>query len=97
MIEGPDNDACGFLGMATDFHRTQVLRFGFRGSLIERLNDLPYSPDHHGARYSFRQMHDGKPSPIVVEAATTVLLSHDQRVHNLDASGREFIRTAPLC
>jgi hypothetical protein len=75
VIEGPENDALGFSGMATDFDRTRLLRFGIRGPLLERLCELPHSPAEQTQRQVFRHPKGEDPSPIGVDGARVVFSS----------------------
>lgn len=72
VIEGPPNDAFGFLGMASSFEATRKLRFAIRGPLIERLNDLPQPPFERGLVYRFSPTAGGEQERIVLQQATTV-------------------------
>jgi hypothetical protein len=72
LIEGPGNDAFSFLGMATDFERTRILRFSVQGSLIERINDLPRSPYDRTLIYRFRPESDEDASRLRLQSATVV-------------------------
>lgn len=72
LVEGPGNDAFSFLGMATDFERTRILRFSVQGSLIERVNDLPRSPYDRALSYRFRPEIEDDASRLLLENATVV-------------------------
>jgi len=72
VIEGPENDALGFSGMATNFEHTRLLRFGLRGPLVERLCELPRWPYEHGLRQVFSDPRGQGPSPIGVDGAQVV-------------------------
>ena len=75
VVEGPENDAMGFIGMATDFTRTRLLRFSLRGSLIEQLNGLPSSPCDRRLTYRFSNDWPSKSPSIVVKDAISVFSS----------------------
>jgi|SRR2546423_3234609 hypothetical protein len=75
VIEGPDNDTVGMLGMRTDFRRTRLLRFSVRGSLLEGLNGLYPLPSDRGFVINFYGEDDSRPSPIGVERADVVFSS----------------------
>jgi hypothetical protein len=72
VVEGPGADTVGFLGFATDFARTRMLRFALHGSLIERLNDLPRLPDQRSIVHRYRPIGDTQPVEAVVERSTAV-------------------------
>jgi len=72
VIEGPENDALGFSGMATNFEHTRLLRFGLRGPLVERICELPRWPYEHGLRQVFSDPRGQGPSPIGVDGAQVV-------------------------
>jgi hypothetical protein len=75
VIEGPDNDSVGLLGMRTDFQRTRLLRFSVRGSLLEALNGMYPLPSDRGLVMHFYGEDDSEPSPIGVERADVVFSS----------------------
>ena len=75
VIEGPGNDALGFSGMATNFERTRLLRFGVRGSLWERVCELPRSPQEPSVHQVFRHPRGEDSSPIGVAEARMVFSS----------------------
>jgi hypothetical protein len=72
VVEGPDADSVGFLGLATNFERTRALRFGLHGSLIEHLDDLPRASQHPMATYRFGTRGRSQASDLVVERVTAV-------------------------
>jgi hypothetical protein len=69
VVEGPAADTVGFLGYATDFARSRIVRFALHGSLIERLDDLPRT--HLLTTVTHRLSPVGD-RDVVVERATTV-------------------------
>jgi hypothetical protein len=71
LVEGPQNDSVGVIGMATDFERTRLMSFAFHGPLFEQLNQLPPAPYDRGLRLRFRGLGD-QPSPVLVERADVV-------------------------
>lgn len=72
VVEGPAADSIGFLGIATNFERTRLLRFALHGSLIERLDDLPRASQHPAVTHRFSPRGRTQASDIVVERVTTV-------------------------
>ena len=72
VVEGPAADSVGFLGIATNFDRTRLLRFALHGSLIERLDDLPRASQHPTVTHRFSPGGRSQASDMVVERATTV-------------------------
>jgi hypothetical protein len=75
VVEGPAADAVGFLGIATNFERSRVLRFALHGSLVERLDDLPRVQYQPTVTHRILPFGDTLPSDAVVERATTVFSS----------------------
>jgi hypothetical protein len=75
VIEGPDNDSVGMLGMRTDFERTRLLRFSVRGSLFEALNGMYPLPSDRGLVMNFFGDDDSQPSPLGVDRADIVFSS----------------------
>lgn len=75
VVEGPAADAVGFLGIATNFERTRVLRFALAGPLVERLDDLPRVQHQSMVTHRIRPIGDTLPADAVVERATTVFSS----------------------
>jgi hypothetical protein len=76
VVEGPEGDAVGFLGFATDFRRARLVRFGLHGSLVERLDDLPRVQQHESTvAHRIRLPGDSQPAYAVFERATTVFSS----------------------
>jgi hypothetical protein len=71
VVEGPQNDAVSFMGMATNFERTRLLGLSLYGSLFERLNQMAPSPYAHGLRFRFTS-EGGGPSPIPIQEAIAV-------------------------
>ena len=72
VVEGPHANSVGFLGLATNFERTRVLRFALHGSLIERLDDLPRASQFPAATHRFSPAGRAQASDLVVERAITV-------------------------
>lgn len=72
VVEGPAADAVGFLGIATNFERTRLLRFALHGSLIERLDDLPRASQQPSVTHRFRPGGRTQAADLVVERVTTV-------------------------
>jgi len=72
VVEGPHANSVGFLGLATNFERTRVLRFALHGSLIERLDDLPRASLHPVVTHRFTPRGRTQASDLVVERVATV-------------------------
>jgi hypothetical protein len=75
VVEGPAADSVGFIGVATNFDRSRVLRFALHGSLIERVDDLPRASHFPTATYRFRPGRRAQASDLVdlvVERAIAV-------------------------
>lgn len=73
VVEGPRADTVGFLGFATDFDRTRLVRFALHGTLVERLDDLPRAHHQPALRHLIRPLDENVPSgAFVFERATTV-------------------------
>jgi hypothetical protein len=72
VVEGPSADSVGFIGVATTFERTRLLRFALRGSLIERLDDLPRASAFPAVTHRFSPSGRTQASDLVVERVITV-------------------------
>jgi len=76
VVEGPAADTVGFLGIATNFERTRLVRFALHGSLVERLDDLPRVQQHQSTvSHRVRPSGNTQQADTVVERATTVFSS----------------------
>lgn len=76
VVEGPRADTVGFLGFATNFDRTRLVRFALRGPLVERLDDLPRVQQQSSVSHRMgpvRQAPSQEAMPV--ERATTVFSS----------------------
>lgn len=74
VVEGPLADTVGFLGMATNFDRTRLVRFALHGPLVERLDDLPRSHTQPTVTHRVRPFEERltQAQASAVERATTV-------------------------
>jgi hypothetical protein len=88
IIEGPENDALCFKGMATDFNGSRVYKFKLRGSMLEAAGDLPYSPYDRQLKFQFRM----SGAPINLKEGT-VIFTGVRAPNGLDPDGALMLFT----
>lgn len=64
VIEGATRDAMSFRGVTTNFDRTRILNFHLRGTFVDLLEDLPYSPYDNETEIEYQDFKIEPPSNI---------------------------------